>query len=98
VSPRRTPKPKRAATGKSRQLSAWHKMIAALVVLSLVGVAGAATEIGLHGLSFFVFRNAGAGAGNARNLNENQGPGQPDAPGPHHQAHHMPPGGPRTSK
>jgi hypothetical protein len=44
-----------------------------------------------------VFRNAGAGAGNARNLNENQGPGQPDAPGTHHQAHHRPPAGPAST-
>jgi hypothetical protein len=80
--------------GKSRQISAWHRMVAALVVLSVIGVAGAATEIGLHGLSFFVFRNAGAGAGNARNFEENQGPGQADAPGTHHQARHGQPAGP----
>jgi hypothetical protein len=94
VSPRRMPKPKPAATSKSRQISAWHRMIAALVVLSVIGAASAATEIGLHGLSFFVFRNAGAGAGNARNFEENQGPGQADAPGTHHQARHGQPGGP----
>jgi hypothetical protein len=94
VSPRRSPKPKAAAAGKSRQISAWHRMIAALVVLSLIGVGGAATEIRLHGLSFFVFRNVGAGAGNSRDLEENQGPGQADAPGPHHQAPHGQPGGP----
>jgi len=69
-------------------------MVAALVVLSVIGVASAATEILLHGLSFFVFRNAGAGAGNARNLNENQGPGQADAAGMHRQARHARPGGP----
>jgi hypothetical protein len=69
-------------------------MVAALVVLSLIGLTSAATEIGLHGLSFFVFRNAGAGAGNARNLNENQGPGQPDAPGAHHHARGHQPGSP----
>jgi hypothetical protein len=94
VSPRRAPKPKPAAAGKRRQISAWHRMVAALVVLTLVGVASAATEIGLHGLSFFVFRNTGAGAGNARNFEENQGPGQADAPGTHHQARHARPGGP----
>jgi hypothetical protein len=86
VSPRRDAKPKPAGAGKSRKVSAWHKTVAALVALSLVGVGSAAAEIDLHGLSFFVFRNAGAGAGNARNLNENQGPGQPDAPGARHQA------------
>ncbi len=93
VSPRRNPRPRPDAKPKSRE-RAWHKMIAALVILTLVGVVGAATEIGLHGLSFFVFRNAGAGAGNARNLNENQGPGQRDAPGAHHQAREHQPGGP----
>jgi hypothetical protein len=86
VSPRRTPKARPAANPKGRQIRAWRKMVAALVLLSLVGLSGAATEIGLHGFSFFLFRNAGAGAGNSRNLIENQGPGQRDAPGAHHQA------------
>ena len=35
------------------------------------------------GLKFFLFRNDGAGAGNAGGLLENQGPGQPDQPGVH---------------
>ena len=39
---------------------------------------------GMHGLKFFLFRNTGAGAGNSQDLEENQGPGQPDAPGAHH--------------
>jgi hypothetical protein len=80
------PMPKPAGAVKGRQVSAWHKMVAALVALSLIGVGSAAAEIDLHGFSFFVFRNAGAGAGNVRNLNENQGPGQPDAPGARNQA------------
>jgi hypothetical protein len=92
VSPRRTPKARPATKSKSRQVSAWHKMVAALIVLFLIGVTSAVTEMGLHGLSFFVFRNAGAGAGNSRNLNENQGPGQPDAPGAHHKANAGKPG------
>jgi hypothetical protein len=92
VSPRRTPKARPATKSKSRQVSAWHKMVAALVVLFMIGVTSAVTEMGLHGLSFFVFRNAGAGAGNSRNLNENQGPGQPDAPGAHHKANAGKPG------
>ena len=74
------------ANRKGRQVSAMHKMVAAFVILSLVGTIGGTVEIAMHGFSFFLFRNAGAGAGNSRNLNENQGPGQPDAPGVHHKA------------
>lgn len=77
--------PGRANT-KGRQARAMHKAVAALVVLSLAGVATGAVEIKLHGFSFFVFRNTGAGAGNSRDLEENQGPGQPGAPKPHHPA------------
>ena len=58
----------------------------ALVAVFLVGAVSGTTEIALHGFSFFVFRNAGAGAGNSRNLDENQGPDQRDAPGAHHKA------------
>lgn len=69
---------------KGRQLGAMRKMAAALVVALTVGLISGATEIALHGFSFFMFRNAGAGAGNSQDLEENQGPGQPDAPGTHH--------------
>jgi hypothetical protein len=68
---------------KGRQVRAVRKVVTAFVVLSLAGGATGAVEAELHGLSFFLFRNAGAGAGNSRGLNENQGPGQPDAPKPH---------------
>jgi hypothetical protein len=61
-----------------------RKGVAALAVLAVVGLGTGGAEIGLHGLSFFLFRNAGAGAGNSQDLNENQGPGQPDAPGTQH--------------
>ena len=74
----------RAGT-KGRQVRAMRKVAAAFAVLSLAGVAGGAVEVKLHGISFFLFRNAGAGAGNSGNLDENQGPGQPDAPKAHHQ-------------
>lgn len=88
--PPRRPAAKPGAPGKtkakSRQVRAMRKVTTAFVVLSLVGVTSGAAEIKLHGLSFFLFRNTGAGAGNSRDLNENQGPGQPDAPKPHHQA------------
>lgn len=71
---------------KGRQARAMRKAAAALVVLSLTGVTAGAVEVKLHGLSFFLFRNTGAGAGNPGDLEENQGPGQPDAPKPHHLA------------
>lgn len=61
-----------------------RKVVIAFVALCLVGVGSGAAEVALHGFGFFVFRNAGAGAGNSRDLGENQGPGQPDAPSAHH--------------
>jgi hypothetical protein len=95
VSPRRTPKARPAANPKVRQIRAWRKMVAALAVLFLIGVTSAATEIRLHGLSFFVFRNTGAGAGNSHNLEEDQGPGQSGA---HHKANVTKPGGKASGK
>jgi hypothetical protein len=71
---------------RGRQVRAARKVQIAFVVLTLVGLAGGSAEIAAHGFSFFLFRNTGAGAGNPQNLNENQGPGQPDAPGVHHKA------------
>lgn len=71
------------AGSKGRQVRAMRKVVIAFAALALVGVGSGAAEVALHGFSFFVFRNAGAGAGNSRDLNENQGPGQPDAPGTH---------------
>jgi hypothetical protein len=87
VSPRRTPKPRSAAKPRARQVSAMHKMIAAFLVLFLAGIVSGGAEIGLHGFSFFLFRNTGAGAGNSLNLEENQGPGQRHAPGTQHTQH-----------
>jgi hypothetical protein len=88
--PQQRPAARPGATGrantKGRQARAMRKAAAALVVLSLTGVTAGAVEIQLHGFSFFLFRNTGAGAGNSRDLEENQGPGQPNAPKPHHSA------------
>ena len=54
---------------------------AAMVLFALT--AGGA-EVALHGFKFFVFRSAGTGeTGRNGGLQENQGPGQPDAPGAH---------------
>jgi hypothetical protein len=98
VSPRRSPKPRTTAKPKARQVGAWRKMVAALVIFFMVGMTSAAAEIGMHGLSFFVFRNAGAGAGNSHDFEENQGPGQPDAPGAHHKAQAKPHAKPHPGK
>jgi hypothetical protein len=90
VSPRRT-KPETQAAGqtKNRQVSASRKMTAALVALTLAGVATGATELVLHGPAFFVFRANGAGASQT-GPEEDQGPGQPNAPGAHHNAKVIP--------
>jgi hypothetical protein len=87
----RRPSTRRPSTGRpgtrGRQSRAMRKMTAALAVMLLFGATTGAVELNLHGLSFFLFRNSGAGAGNSQNLTENQGPGQPDAPRPHPRVH-----------
>jgi hypothetical protein len=90
VSPRRT-KPGTQAPGKAknRQVSAAHKVTAALVALTVAGIATGATEVVLHGPAFFVFRANGAGASQT-GPKEDQGPGQPNAPGAHHNAKVIP--------
>jgi hypothetical protein len=55
-------------------------LTAALVLFALT--AGTA-EVSLHGFKFFVFRSAGVGQTTHSGVQENQGPGQPDAPGAH---------------
>jgi len=78
------PATKPTAKPKTRQYKAMRRIsVAAAALVLLVGVSGA-TEIGLHGFKFFVFRSSGTGATNGNALKENQGPGQPDAPGTHH--------------
>jgi len=80
------PAAKPATKPNGRQAKAMRKTVIALVLVFLVGAATGTAEIALHGVKFFVFRNAGAGAGNSLNLDEDQGPGQPNAPGAHHKA------------
>jgi hypothetical protein len=84
--PATKPAARHTAMPKSRQLGAMRKMVATIVVCLVIGVTSGASEIWLHGFSFFLFRNSGAGAGNSRNLDEDQGPGRPGAPGTHHAA------------
>jgi hypothetical protein len=90
VSPRRTRPPTQdAGKTKNRQVSASRKVTAAFVALSVAGVAAGVTEVVLHGPAFFVFRANGAGASQT-GLLEDQGPGQPNAPGAHHNAKVVP--------
>ncbi len=60
-------------------------MVAAFVAVFVVGVLAGSAEIAMHGMPFFVFRANGAGA-SLTGPKEDQGPGQPDAPGTHHKA------------
>jgi hypothetical protein len=80
VSPRRTKPETPADKTKNRQVSVARKVTAALVALTLAGVATGATELVLHGPAFFIFRANGAGASQT-GPEEDQGPGQPNAPG-----------------
>jgi hypothetical protein len=90
VSPRRIkPQTQDAGKTKNRQVSASRKVAAAFVALSVAGVATGVTEVVLHGPAFFVFRANGAGASQT-GLLEDQGPGQPNAPGAHHNAKVIP--------
>ena len=70
--------------GRSRQQRAAKFMVIAFIGLFGMGAVSGTIELFLHGGSFFVFRSEGTGATNV-GLQENQGPGQPDAPGTHHQ-------------
>jgi hypothetical protein len=90
---RPTAKPNARPTAKpnGRQVKATRKMVAALVAVFLIGVISGTTEIALHGFKFFVFRANGAGA-SVTGLKEDQGPGQPDAPGAHHKTNVSKPG------
>jgi len=89
VSPRRTKPETQADKTKNRQVSAARKVTAALVALTLAGAAAGATEVVLHGPAFFVFRANGSGASQT-GPEEDQGPGQPNAPGAHHKAKVIP--------
>jgi hypothetical protein len=69
-----------------RQYHAMRLVRTAVVAMVLLAVIAGSAEIALHGYRFFIFRSAGTGSTPADSgLKENQGPGQPDAPGAHHQ-------------
>ncbi len=76
---------------RPRQLRAARAVVVAIAGLLLLGVASGTAEVLLHGMPFFVFRSAGTG-GTHDGPEEDQGPGQPDAPGAHHHSapsHHL---------
>ena len=89
--PTAKPAGKPGTSAKGRQISAMRKMVAVFVAVFVVGVVAGSAEVALHGLPFFVFRANGAGA-SLTGLKEDQGPGQPDAPGTHHKAPAATPG------
>jgi hypothetical protein len=67
-----------------RQLVAIRVAAVATAALLFFAFAAGVTEVALHGFAFFVFRSAGTGETPASGLQEDQGPGQPDAPRPAH--------------
>ena len=69
--------------GPPRQFTAMRLTRAVTAALLLFALIAGTTEIGLHGYSFFVFRAAGTGSTPNSGVKEDQGPGQPDAPGAH---------------
>ena len=79
----------RGAKPKIRQYKAMRLTSVATAALVVFAAVAGSAEIGLHGFKFFVFRAAGTGATNGDGLPENQGPGQPGAPGAHHKAQHQ---------
>jgi len=69
--------------GRSRQYVAVRAMSVLTAALVLFALSAGTTEVALHGFKFFVFRSAGTGETSGSGLQENQGPGQADAPGAH---------------
>jgi hypothetical protein len=66
----------------SRQVVAFRVAAAATAALVFFALVAGTTEVALHGFAFFVFRSAGTGETGPGGLQEDQGPGQPDAPKP----------------
>jgi hypothetical protein len=72
----------RQPEGRPRQLVAIRVAAVATAALVLFAVIAGTAEAALHGFRFFVFRSAGTGETPGSGLQEDQGPGQPDAPRP----------------
>ena len=73
--------------GSPRQLVAIRVAAVATAALVLFVLVAGTTEVALHGFRFFVFRSVGSGETGPGGLQEDQGPGQPDAPGAHKDPH-----------
>jgi hypothetical protein len=71
------------AKARPRQLVAIRVMATFAAGLVLFAVVSGSVEVALHGFRFFVFRSVGTGETGPNGLQEDQGPGQPDAPGTH---------------
>jgi hypothetical protein len=79
-----TGRPDGQPNAKSRQHAAVRVMTIFTAAMVLFALTAGASEVALHGFKFFVFRSSGTGeTGRTGGLQENQGPGQPDAPGAH---------------
>jgi hypothetical protein len=76
------PRPTRRPQRPPRQLAAVRVAAAATAALFFFALTAGTTEVVLHGFAFFVFRSAGTGETGPGGLQEDQGPGQPDAPKP----------------
>jgi hypothetical protein len=76
-------RPAAKPNGRSRQYVAVRAMSVLTAALVVFALAAGTTEVSLHGFNFFVFRSAGVGQTTHSGLQENQGPGQLDAPGTH---------------
>jgi hypothetical protein len=80
--PAAKPGTRSAPKGQPRQVVAIRVAAVATAVLFIFALISGATEVALHGFSFFVFRSTGTGETGPSGLQEDQGPGQPDAPKP----------------
>jgi hypothetical protein len=83
---RTAPKPGAKSSSKNRQRTAVRVMTIFTTAMVLFALTAGASEVALHGFKFFVFRSTGTGETGPNGGQEDQGPGQPDAPGAHHQA------------
>ena len=77
-----------------RSINLWRHLLSwlggmGIIVLAMFMFAllAGTSEVALHGFRFFVFRAVGTGETSSNGLQEDQGPGQPDAPGAHQQLH-----------
>ena len=84
--PAPTTGPGAKSNGKSRQHAAVRVMTIFTAAMVVFALTAGASEVALHGFKFFVFRSTGVGETGPNGGQEDQGPGQPDAPGAHQQA------------